>query len=138
MCRIHRGLHEVRWLYKWLHWDHHIYNNEGEMSPFAGLAFHPLDGMLQASPYIVGMFLMPVHFWTHQAFLFFTGVWTTSIHDAIVGHSDPIMGSKYHTYHHTSYKDNYGQFFVFMDWIHGTLTDPVAKKAQKAEKNKST
>ena len=78
---------------------------------------------------------MPVHFWTHMALLFFTGVWTASIHDTIRGNSEPIMGSKYHTYHHTAYRDNYGQFFVFFDWIHGTLTDPLVLAAQrKAER----
>jgi sterol desaturase/sphingolipid hydroxylase (fatty acid hydroxylase superfamily) len=74
---------------------------------------------------------MPVHFWTHMVLLFFTGVWTASIHDTIRGNSEPIMGSKYHTYHHTAYRDNYGQFFVFFDWIHGTLTDPLVLAAQK-------
>lgn len=98
-----------------------------------GLAFHPVDGALQASPYMVGLFLMPVHFWTHTALLFFTGVWTASIHDTIRGHTEPIMGSKYHTYHHTAYTDNYGQFFVFFDWLHGTLTDPLVLAAQRGQ-----
>ena len=128
---IHRKLHEVRWLYKWLHEDHHIYNNQHDMSPLAGLAFHPLDGALQASPYFVGLFLMPVHFWTHTAFLFFTGVWTASIHDTLPPSTEPIMGSKYHMYHHTAYRDNYGQFFVFFDWLHGTLTDPLERDGKE-------
>jgi Delta7-sterol 5-desaturase len=102
---IHRLLHEVRWAYKWLHHDHHIYNSVGDMSPFAGLAFHPLDGMLQASPYLVGLFLMPVHYWTHLALLFFTGVWTSLIHDTLRSGTEPVMGSKYHMYHHTAYRD---------------------------------
>ena len=42
---VHRYLHENRFLYKLLHRVHHIYNNN--LSPFAGLAFHPIDGMLQ-------------------------------------------------------------------------------------------
>ena len=31
------------------------------------------------------------------------------------------MGAKYHTIHHTDYKCNYGQFFVFCDYFWGTL-----------------
>ena len=31
-----------------LHFIHHKYNKEHSMSPFAGLAFHPLDGIIQA------------------------------------------------------------------------------------------
>ena len=78
---------------------------------------------------------MPVHFWTHMVLLFFTGVWPASIHDTLRGNTEPIMGSKYHTYHHTSYRDNYGQFFVFFDWVHDTLTDPLVLSAQrKAER----
>jgi lathosterol oxidase len=168
---IHRLLHEWRWAYLWLHHDHHIYNNMGDMSPFAGLAFHPLDGMLQASPYVVGLVLFPVHFWTHLVLLFFTGIWTAVIHDTLKINTEPIMGSKYHMYHHTgescrkaragveccggivdfgasfvaahfapslsssplhhhpcaAYRDNYGQFFVFFDWLHETLTDPLLR-----------
>lgn len=30
-----------------LHHIHHKYNKEHTLSPFAGLAFHPLDGILQ-------------------------------------------------------------------------------------------
>ena len=32
---------------RWLHVIHHKYNKGDQMSPFAGLAFHPLDGILQ-------------------------------------------------------------------------------------------
>jgi len=32
----------------WLHVIHHKYNKGDQMSPFAGLAFHPLDGIMQA------------------------------------------------------------------------------------------
>jgi lathosterol oxidase len=43
----HRLLHEIGWAYKWLHHDHHKYNKEHTLSPFAGLAFHPVDGIIQ-------------------------------------------------------------------------------------------
>ena len=35
------------WWYRVLHYIHHKYNKEHTLSPFAGLAFHPLDGILQ-------------------------------------------------------------------------------------------
>ncbi len=75
----------------WFHVQH-IYNNEGDLSPFAGLAFDPVDGIVQASPYILGMFLMPVHIWTHLVMLFFTAVWTTNIHDTLIGKSNGLRG----------------------------------------------
>lgn len=108
----------------------HIYNKENTLSPFAGLAFNPLDGLLQASPYIFGLFLMPVHFWTHEIMLFFTAVWTTNIHDALQGDTEPIMGSAYHTLHHTKYVDNYGQILVLWDWVHETLQPPEHRRAE--------
>lgn len=34
-----------------------------------------------------------MHFLTHEILLFFTGVWTTNIHDCIHGKTWPIMGA---------------------------------------------
>ena len=34
------------------------------------------------------------------------------------------MGSAYHTIHHTKYDYNYGQLFIFFDYIHETLLPP--------------
>jgi sterol desaturase/sphingolipid hydroxylase (fatty acid hydroxylase superfamily) len=34
------------------------------------------------------------------------------------------MGSAYHTIHHTTYVNNYGQIFLFFDWIHETMVPP--------------
>ena len=119
----------------------------------AGLAFNPFDGMAQAAPYLICMLLVPMHFLTHEVMLFFTAVcepthlgvactcgtllhlpaapaawlqiWTTNIHDTLQGDTEPIMGSAYHTLHHTIYTKNYGQFFIFWDWVFGTLQAPA-------------
>jgi sterol desaturase/sphingolipid hydroxylase (fatty acid hydroxylase superfamily) len=65
-----------------------------------GLAFHPIDGMLQASPYVFALFLVPMHFFTHELLLFMTAVWTTNIHDCIDGQvscpSFSLLKMKYH------------------------------------------
>mmetsp|Transcript_80583 Transcript_80583/g.163938 ORF Transcript_80583/g.163938 Transcript_80583/m.163938 type:complete len:344 (-) Transcript_80583:306-1337(-) len=121
---MHRGLHEIKWAYKHLHYDHHKYNKEHTLSPFAGLAFHPIDGILQAVPYVWTLFYCPMHFLTHEILLFATGVWTANIHDNIHGKVWPVMGAKYHTIHHTNYKTNYGHYFIFMDQLFGTLETP--------------
>lgn len=44
---MHRMLHDIKPAYKYLHSIHHSYNKEDSLSPFAGLAFHPVDGILQ-------------------------------------------------------------------------------------------
>mmetsp|Transcript_21101 Transcript_21101/g.25378 ORF Transcript_21101/g.25378 Transcript_21101/m.25378 type:complete len:358 (+) Transcript_21101:262-1335(+) len=128
---MHRKLHELKFGYKYLHATHHVYNKEHTLSPMAGLAFNPIDGMLQAVPYLWGMFLVPMHFFTTEALLFATAVWTTSIHDCIDAGMEPIMGAGYHTIHHTTYKHNYGHYTILMDKLFGTLRVPPQSKPTK-------
>lgn len=130
---MHRKLHEVRLGYKFLHATHHVYNKENSLSPFAGLAFNPLDGMLQAIPYVWTLALVPMHFLTHEALLFATAIWTTSIHDCVYGGGEPVMGAGYHLIHHTTYKHNYGHYLTVCDWAFGTLQRPPGYKGNKAQ-----
>ncbi|CAI5520361.1 unnamed protein product [Closterium sp. Naga37s-1] len=120
----HRLLHDIKPLYTHLHAIHHIYNKQNTLSPFAGLAFHPLDGIIQALPHVLSLFLVPTHFTTHLLLLFAEGIWTTNIHDNLHGNVLFIMGAKYHTIHHTTYRHNYGHYTVLFDWLFGTLHSP--------------
>jgi len=126
----HRILHDYRPGYNWLHYIHHKYNKEHTLSPFAGLAFHPIDGILQALPYTWTLFYVPMHFLTHELLLFATAVWTTNIHDNIHVPCAPIMGAKYHTIHHTTYKHNYGHYTIYADKFFGTLISPEEYEAK--------
>lgn len=96
-----------------------------------GLAFHPIDGILQAAPHVMALFLIPTHFTTHIALLFMEAIWTANIHDCIHGKLWPVMGAGYHTIHHTTYRHNYGHYTIWMDWMFGTLRDPVEDEAKK-------
>jgi lathosterol oxidase len=137
---MHRTLHTNKWLYKHVHMLHHKYNKPETLTPWASIAFHPIDGIMQASPYVACLPIIPCHYLTHFLLLFFTAIWATYIHDAMDFNVDPVMGSKYHTVHHTHYIYNYGQVFIFCDWFWGTLKVPdgptgvpkrgVAKKVQ--------
>lgn len=131
---MHRLLHDIKPLYKMLHSVHHIYNKQNTLSPFAGLAFHPLDGILQASPHMFALFLFPTHFFTHEIVLFLEGIWTALIHDTIDDRIFPIMGAGYHTVHHTTYRHNYGHYTILMDWVFGTLRDPEGRKESEGRK----
>ncbi|KAI9085636.1 hypothetical protein K1719_032479 [Acacia pycnantha] len=122
---VHRELHDIKPLYKYLHATHHIYNKQNTLSPFAGLAFHPLDGILQALPHTIALFIIPTHFTAHLVLIFIECVWTANIHDCIHGNLWPVMGAGYHTVHHTTYRHNYGHFTIWMDWMFGTLRDPL-------------
>ncbi|KAK4838564.1 hypothetical protein QYF36_014741 [Acer negundo] len=117
-------LHDIKFLYKHLHATHHIYNKQNTLSPFAGLAFHPLDGILQAVPHVIALYIVPAHFTTHMGLLFLEAIWTTNIHDCIHVKLWPVMGAGYHTIHHTTYRHNYGHYTIWMDWMLGTLRDP--------------
>eukprot|EP00349_Pseudokeronopsis_sp_Brazil_P001016 CAMPEP_0202962840 /NCGR_PEP_ID=MMETSP1396-20130829/6889_1 /ASSEMBLY_ACC=CAM_ASM_000872 /TAXON_ID= /ORGANISM="Pseudokeronopsis sp., Strain Brazil" /LENGTH=281 /DNA_ID=CAMNT_0049683647 /DNA_START=109 /DNA_END=954 /DNA_ORIENTATION=+ len=125
---MHRKLHTNKFLYNYVHALHHKYNKPLTLTPWCSIAFNPIDGILQASPYVMGLFFVPVHYFTHVFLLFFSGVWATNIHDALWGDTEPIMGSKYHTMHHTHYHCNFGQFFIFADYIFGTLKLPEKSK----------
>jgi lathosterol oxidase len=118
---------------RYLHTAHHKYNKDHTLSPFAGLAFHPIDGILQAIPYAWTMLYCPMHFLTHEILLFATGVWTANIHDNIHGKVWPILGAKYHTIHHTNYKTNYGHYTIFMDQMFGTLLHPEEEETKKGK-----
>ncbi|ESQ49856.1 hypothetical protein EUTSA_v10021274mg [Eutrema salsugineum] len=125
---MHRELHDIKPLYKYLHATHHIYNKQNTLSPFAGLAFHPLDGILQAIPHVIALFIVPIHFTTHLGLLFMEAIWTANIHDCIHGNIWPVMGAGYHTIHHTTYKHNYGHYTIWMDWMFGSLRDPLLEE----------
>ena len=122
---MHRTLHTNKWLYTNIHGPHHMYKTKDMLTPWASIAFHPLDGILQACPYVIFLHVVPVHYFTHFVLLFFSGVWATNIHDAMWLDSEPIMGAKYHTLHHTHFLYNYGQFFTFCDALWGTLREPA-------------
>ncbi|KAK1440614.1 hypothetical protein QVD17_06443 [Tagetes erecta] len=128
---MHRELHDIKPLYKWLHATHHIFNKENVISPFAGLALNPLDGILQAVPFVVGLFIVPTHFTTNVVLFFMEAIWAANIHDCIHGKLWPIMGAGYHTIHHTKYRYNYGHYTIWMDWMFGTLRDPLMKDDAK-------
>lgn len=126
---MHRGLHDFKPGYRLLHHTHHKYNKEHTLSPFAGLAFNALDGILQAIPYAVGLLFIPMHFFTHELLLFLTAIWTASIHDCLDAGMAPIMGAGFHTIHHTTYRHNYGHYFTYMDKAFGSLVTPAEYEA---------
>lgn len=120
----HRLVHDVPWLYKHVHKIHHSFNKADSLSPFAGIAHHPVDGILQVAPYSIGLFIFPIHYFTHLLCLVNALLWTHNLHDCIDAGIAPILGAGFHTVHHTTYVSNYGQFFIYFDWLFGTLTSP--------------
>lgn len=133
---MHRILHTNKTLYKYIHMMHHQYSKPETLTPWASIAFHPLDGMLQACPYVLCLPIVPCHYISHLIMFSSTAIWATYIHDSMDWNIDPIMGSKYHTIHHTHYVYNYGQIFTFCDSLWGTLRVPVGKTGVRKGPNK--
>ncbi|XP_057487903.1 delta(7)-sterol-C5(6)-desaturase-like [Actinidia eriantha] len=124
---MHRELHDINLLYKHLHAAHHIYNKQNTLSPFAGFALHHLDGILQALPHVIALFLVPMHFKMHIVLIFVEGIWTTNIHNCIHAKRWPVMGAGYHI----TYRHNYSHFTIWMDWMFGTLRHPTDNESKK-------
>ena len=122
---IHRWLH-IPWLYQPIHKLHHKWIVP---TPFASHAFHPLDGFLQSVPYHVAVFAFPVHKWVYLGLFVFVNIWTVSIHDGYYNVPALLKGvlnsAQHHTLHHTRFRVNYGQYFVFWDKIGGSYKAPA-------------
>jgi lathosterol oxidase len=129
---IHRWLHHPV-LYKALHKYHHEFR---EPTPWASMAFHPLDSFAQALPYHLFAFLFPIHVAVYVGCVVVVSLWTFLIHDQLTLFPWAFVNySAHHTLHHTANKYNYGQFFTFWDRLAGTYRSPLtmAKRSSPRE-----
>ncbi|KAF2861965.1 putative sterol delta 5,6-desaturase [Piedraia hortae CBS 480.64] len=118
---IHRGLHHPI-VYKHLHKPHHKWIMP---TPYASIAFHPLDGYAQSLPYHVFPFLFPLHKFAYILLFTFIQIWTVIIHDGeYVANSPVINGAACHTMHHLYFNYNYGQFTTLWDRLGGSYRKP--------------
>ncbi|CAD6564452.1 MAG: hypothetical protein TREMPRED_004991 [Tremellales sp. Tagirdzhanova-0007] len=88
-------------------------------TPWAALAFHPLDGYAQSLPYHIFTFVIPMHKYLFLTLFIFVQIWTILIHDGdmISGHmlERYINSPAHHTLHHLYFTCNYGQYFTWAD-----------------------
>ncbi|KAJ7671541.1 fatty acid hydroxylase [Mycena polygramma] len=124
---IHRWLH-IPFLYKALHKAHHKWIVP---TPFAAIAFHPVDGFAQSIPYHLFVFLFPMHRLLYLGMFVFVNLWTVFIHDSdmITGHplEKYINGPAHHTLHHIYFTVNYGQYFTWADRAGNSYRQPHSK-----------
>ncbi len=119
---IHRWLHTFPWLYKNIHKEHHVWIIP---TPWAAIAFHPLDGWAQEVPYLMFPFFFPLQKHLYIVLYIFILSWTVSIHDRVNLSEHPAINTAaHHDVHHRKYNFNYGQYFTFWDRVGGTHLDP--------------
>jgi lathosterol oxidase len=118
---IHRGLHHPA-VYKHLHKAHHKWIMP---TPYASVAFHPVDGFMQSLPYHLFPFILPLQKFAYLGLFVFVQIWTVMIHDGeYVANGTVINGAACHTMHHLYFNYNYGQYTTIWDRIGGSYRQP--------------
>jgi len=122
----HRFMHYPP-VYRWFHKVHHLSTNP---SPWAAMAFHPLEAVVEAGIIVVVAFLFPVHPLAIGMFLLFMMLYNVYGHLGYElypkGFSKSMIGkwintSVNHNQHHMHFKGNYGLYFLFWDRVMGTI-----------------
>ncbi len=122
----HRLMHYPP-VYRWFHKVHHLSTNP---SPWAAMAFHPLEAVVEAGIIVVVTFLFPVHPLAIGVFLLFMMLYNVYGHLGYElypkGFSKSFIGkwintSVNHNQHHQYFKGNYGLYFLFWDRMMGTI-----------------
>ncbi|KAI4619553.1 uncharacterized protein J4E87_007443 [Alternaria ethzedia] len=121
---IHRLEHHPS-VYKYIHKPHHKWIVP---TPWAALAFHPLDGFVQSLPYHIFVFICPMQRHLYMVLFVAVQIWTIFIHDGdmITGHwTEKWLNSPaHHTLHHMYFTVNYGQYFTWADTYFGSHRAP--------------
>jgi lathosterol oxidase len=122
----HRFMHYPP-VYRWFHRVHHLSTNP---SPWAAMAFHPLEAVVEAGIIVLVTFLIPVHPLAVGIFLLFMMLYNVYGHLGYElypkGFSKSLVGkwintSVNHNQHHMHFKGNYGLYFLFWDRLMGTI-----------------
>ncbi|KAK7409533.1 c-5 sterol desaturase [Neonectria punicea] len=112
---IHRLEHHPS-IYKYVHKPHHKWIIP---TPWAAIAFHPLDGFAQSLPYHIFPYICPMQKYLYLFLFAMVQVWTILIHDGdmITGHwlEKFVNSPAHHTLHHMYFTVNYGQYFTWAD-----------------------
>jgi Delta7-sterol 5-desaturase len=124
----HWLMHRKR-VYRYVHKVHHLSTNP---SPWAAMAFHPIEAVIEAGVIVVIALVMPVHPLAIGIFLLFMMIYNVYGHLGYElypkGFSRSALGkwintSVNHNMHHQTFKGNYGLYFLFWDRVMGTLQD---------------
>jgi sterol desaturase/sphingolipid hydroxylase (fatty acid hydroxylase superfamily) len=122
----HRWMHRKS-VYRWVHKVHHLSTNP---SPWAAMAFHPIESFVEGMVIAVIAFLFPVHPLAIGLFLLFMMIYNVYGHLGYElypkGFAKSAIGrwintSVNHNMHHQHFTGNYGLYFLWWDRWMGTL-----------------
>ncbi len=114
-------------IFPWVHKVHHLSTNP---SPWAAMAFHPLEAVVEALVIVFAAFIFPLHPLAIGIFLLFMMAYNVYGHLGYElyprGFSRSAVGrwintSVNHNLHHQHFHGNYGLYFLFWDRLMGTL-----------------
>ncbi len=122
----HRAMHHPK-LFPVFHKVHHLSTNP---SPWAAMAFHPLEAVVEFGIVAIVPFLYPIHPLAIGLFLLIMMIYNVYGHLGYElypkGFASSILGrwintSVNHNQHHQYFKGNYGLYFLWWDRWMGTL-----------------
>ena len=133
---MHRALHHPK-LFKIFHLVHHKSTNP---SPWAALAFHPMEAITEAGIFVVFLFVMPIHI-IHIA-VFFLVMLLYNVYGHLGWELYPeglsrhwlgkwINTSVNHNQHHQYFTGNYGLYFLVWDRVMGTLRNDYEQRYEE-------
>ena len=138
----HRLMHHPA-LFKYFHRVHHLSTNP---SPWAAMAFHPLEAVVEFGIIGIVPFFYPIHPLAIALFLLVMMIYNVYGHLGFElyprGFSNGKMGkwintSVNHNQHHQYYKGNYGLYFLWWDRWMGTLRNDYDQEFEEVKSRKS-
>jgi lathosterol oxidase len=133
----HRAMHHPA-VFKWVHHTHHKSTNP---SPWAAMAFHPLEAAVEALYVTVANMILPLH--PLATFIFLLIMMTYNVYGHLGyelyprGFSRSVIGrwintSVNHNQHHQYFRGNYGLYFLWWDRWMRTLRSDYDEAFRKA------
>lgn len=130
---VHRWMHRPG-VYKYLHKVHHLSTNP---SPWAAMAFHPLEAVIEFGIVAILPFLFPIHPLAIGLFLLIMMVYNVYGHLGYELYPKGFASSRIglwintsvnHNQHHQYFNGNYGLYFLWWDRWMGTLREDYSKE----------
>ena len=134
----HRLMHHPR-LFKYFHKAHHLSTNP---SPWAAMAFHPLEAVVEFGIIVVVSFLFPLHPLAIALFLLIMMFYNVYGHLGYELYPKGFSGSRIgkwintsvnHNQHHEHFTGNYGLYFLYWDRWMGTLREDYEQKFEEVK-----